>query len=269
MNNGQNNDIDWGNRVEEASIEFVSITEEKGTQDTDIEISASVNNPKQLDLAEFWDKFESHLQKINDKNEQIMEWQAQEYNLLCRQSEENKSTLQTIDEQQNLIQKQQAVIQKFQDDLLFKTQKPLLLEMINIADNVRMFVNDQKNKSSEERNFDELLREFEKIGEWIDASLEDNSVKKYEDSKEDNQFNCKRQEIVETIETEVQELNDTIVPEQPGYIWTMPYLIIDSETKLIKVAKENEIPQKFSYIIKSEEVKKYKYRKIICQESEI
>ena len=54
------------------------------------------------------------------------------------------------------------------------------------------------------------------------------------------------------------EKNDSYVTDQPGYEWSIPYLVIKSDVQLKNILMENNSPQKFSFVIRPEEVIKLK-----------
>lgn len=130
------------------------------------------------------------------------------------------------------------------------------MELIEIADNIRMMLQDQK----KERNYDTLLESVKSLEEWVNATLSNNSVRIYRDTDEcPTTLNRKRQEVVDTETTDNPALNNMYVSERPGYVWTMPYLVVNSDVQLQNILKENERPQTFSFVIRPEEVIKLKY----------
>lgn len=162
-----------------------------------------------------------------------------------------------IEQQEATIQKQHQSITKFQEDLLYKIQQSLILEIIEIADNIRIILQDQENK----QDYDTLLESVHKLEEWVQATLSNNSVRRFCDTEiSATELNRKRQEVIDTEITYDSTKNNTYVCERPGYIWTMPYLIINSEVQLEKILEENRKPQSFAYVIRPEEVIKLKYK---------
>ena len=162
-----------------------------------------------------------------------------------------------IEQQEATIQKQHLTISKFQEDLLYKIQKPLIMEIIGIADNIRMMLQAQEG----ERNYDQLLDDVKHLEQWVEATLSNNSVRVFRETENSaTELNRKRQEVIDTEETENPEKDNTYVSERPGYVWTMPYLVVNSDIQLEKVIQENTQPQMFSYVIRPEEVIKLKYK---------
>lgn len=173
-------------------------------------------------------------------------------------SEMKDKFIKVLETQEVTIQKQHQTITKFQEDLLYKLQKPLIMEIIGIADNIRMILQEQE----EENNYGSLIEAVKNLEQWVDATLSNNSVRSFRDTENSvTELNRKRQEVIDTEETDNPEKNNTYISERPGYIWTMPYLIINSDVQLEKIVKENTPSQMFAYVIRPEEVIKLKCRK--------
>lgn len=163
-----------------------------------------------------------------------------------------------LEKQEEIIRRQSQTISKFQDDLLYKVQKPLIMEMVEIADNIRLILND--NDVVENKDFDSLLERVKKLADWVDASLSNNSVRRYSLTTESPSFlDRKKQEVIDVEFTDDPSKDSTYFTERPGYVWTMPYLIINSDIQL-KNALE-DAPKSYDFIIRPEEVVKYKYQK--------
>ncbi|WP_300764502.1 hypothetical protein [uncultured Bacteroides sp.] len=164
--------------------------------------------------------------------------------------------LKVTEKQEEIIKKQHNAALKFQEDVLYKIQKNLIMELIGIADNIQMLIEDKENNS----DYD-LLEAVKDLGKWVDASLRSNSVKRFIDVDLDNKvYNRKRQELVEKQVTENQEEDNTYRSLHPGYEWTLPYLVINSEVQLQRILDENHSPQMFTFVIRPEEVAKLVYK---------
>ncbi len=162
-----------------------------------------------------------------------------------------------IEQQEMTIQKQHLSLTKFQEDLLYKTQKALILEIIEIADNIRMMLQDQE----KQQDYSALLDSVKKLEEWVQATLSNNSVRRFCDTETSvTELNRKRQEVIDVEVTNDPTKHNTYVCERPGYIWTMPYLVVNSDVQFQKILEENGQPQAFSYVIRPEEVVKLKYK---------
>lgn len=170
----------------------------------------------------------------------------------------SENFIKVLEQQETIIRKQHETIARFQEDLIFKLQKPLIMELIGIADNIRMILQDQK----EEQNYDLLLESVEDLEKWVDAVLSNNSVNMFRETDVSaSELNRKRQEIIDVEETDDPGKNNTYISERPGYEWSMPYLVVNSDVQLEKILLENDRPGMFAYVIRPEEVVKLKYKK--------
>ena len=165
--------------------------------------------------------------------------------------------LKVVEQQEITIQKQHNAALKFQEDVIYKTQKNLIMELIGISDNIRMILHNKEMDSEYD-----LLEGVKELGQWVDASLSNNSIRRYQDTDLDNTtLNRKRQELVDREETDNPLEDGTYRTIAPGYVWSVPYLVINSDVQLEKILKENDVPGIFSYVIRPEEVVKLKYNK--------
>lgn len=158
-----------------------------------------------------------------------------------------------LEEKENIIKQQHNQLLKFQDDVIYKTQHGIIMELISIADNVRTILKSQQ----ENPNYDELLDDVQKLQGWIDSSLKESGVNKFEEAATLG-FNPKRQTIVDSQPAPQPEQAGTYVTEQPGYEWSIPYVVIRSDVQLQNFMAENKVPKAFSYVIRQEEVIKLK-----------
>lgn len=162
-----------------------------------------------------------------------------------------------LDKQEDIIKRQSQTITKFQDDLLYKIQKPLIMELIEISDNIKMILDDED--LAEHKDFSALIDRVKSLYEWVDASLSNNSVKRYSLTLESpDQLDRKRQDVIDIEYTDDPSKDSTFYTERPGYIWSMPYLIINSDIQLKKAMEDT--PKSFEFIIRPEEVVKYKFQ---------
>ena len=97
-------------------------------------------------------------------------------NVLMSLKLEMKAKDELLDKQEETIRRQSQTISKFQDDLLYKIQKPLIMEMVEIADNIRLILNDRE--ILENKDFEALIDRVGKLEDWVAASLSNNSVYK-------------------------------------------------------------------------------------------
>ncbi|MBP3373992.1 MAG: hypothetical protein J6L60_05645 [Bacteroidaceae bacterium] len=161
-----------------------------------------------------------------------------------------------LEAQERTIQKQHNAALKFQEDVIYKTQKSLIMELIGIADNIRMII-----QNSETDTDYDLLGAVKDLEKWVDASLNNNSVRKFQDVDLDSTtMNRKRQVLVNKEETNIVEEHNTYKTVSPGYEWSIPYLVINSEVQLGKILEDNNVPQLFSYVVRPEEIVKLEYK---------
>ncbi len=201
------------------------------------------------------EQLQSALQGLEERLSRMVKY---EINSANSNADIKDNLLKVIEEQETTIKRQHLTTVKFQEDLYYKIQKPLIMDIIEIADHIRMILQDQE----KEKNYDAFVEAVKGLGTWVDATLSNNSVHKYSETEHNpTELNRKRQEIVDTEDTDDIEKNNTYITERPGYTWTMPYLVINSEVQLQKILQENSMPQAFSFVIRPEEVVKLKYRK--------
>ena len=161
-----------------------------------------------------------------------------------------------VEAQELTIQKQHNAALKFQEDVIYKTQKNLIMELIGISDNIRMIIQDAET----DPDYD-LLGGIKDLSKWVDATLSNNSVRKYEDAASDPMtMNRKRQQLVDKETTNVESEHNTYKTVSPGYEWSIPYLVVNAEVQLNKILEENRAPQLFSYVIRPEEIVKLEYK---------
>ena len=160
-----------------------------------------------------------------------------------------------VESQELTIQKQHNAALKYQEDVIYKIQKNLIMELIGISDNIRMILQN----SESEPGYD-LLAAVKDLGAWVDASLSNNSVRRFQDTTVDaTTMNRKRQQLVDKEPTDVEAEHNTYRTVSPGYEWSVPYLVVNSEVQLKKILEENAAPQMFTYVIRPEEIVKLEY----------
>lgn len=160
-----------------------------------------------------------------------------------------------VESQELTIQKQHNAALKYQEDVIYKIQKNLIMELIGISDNIRMILQNQESDA----DYD-LLAAVKDLGAWVDASLSNNSVRRFQDTTMDaTTMNRKRQQLVDKEPTDVEAEHNTYRTVSPGYEWSVPYLVVNSDVQLKKILDENGAPQMFSYVIRPEEIVKLEY----------
>ena len=155
-----------------------------------------------------------------------------------------------IYEQTDIIKKQHERIIQYENDVIYKTQKDLIMELIGIADQLRYTLNDY----AIEKDFDSLYKSIGDLTEWVDGSLQAVGVRK--SVSIDDEFDRKRQEIVETQETGLPEKEGKIESILPGYIWAVP-MVGSNE------AQDKERPKTYEFVIRPEQVARLRYVKCV------
>ena len=159
-----------------------------------------------------------------------------------------------LDEKDLVIKKLHMQVEKLQENAVWNAQKTVLLQMIGIADNIRMILK----KQSETPDHDVLLGDVRGLLEWVEADLADNGVSRYQDTLDDpRKFSPKRQTIAYTVPTDDENLLGTYATDQPGYEWQTPFVVIKSDAQLQNVMGDNKTPQTLGFVMRQEEVVKY------------
>ena len=157
----------------------------------------------------------------------------------------------TIREKNAIIQKQHDSLLRYDNDLLYKTKIPMLREVIDIADQIKQIADDQEEKA----DFPKLLEDIHALGDWVDATLQTESVRKFEFSKNStSKFDPKYQEIVETQYTSKKEDDGLYKTMLPGYFWTIP--MVGSSTQ----GPTDNSPRSFEFVLRHEQVVRLKYK---------
>lgn len=172
-------------------------------------------------------------------------------NILSELSRLSQVQETVIRENSAIIQKQHDSLLRYDNDLLYKSKNHLLNEVIGIADQIKQIEEDQIVKE----DFSKLLEDVHALGEWVGATLQTESVRKYEYANQDKyRFDSKYQEIVETQYTSVPEEDNTYKTMLPGYFWTIP-MVGSSIPQMLDNA-----PKSFEFILRHEQVIRFKYK---------
>lgn len=157
----------------------------------------------------------------------------------------------TIREKNAIIQKQHDSLLRYDNDLLYKTKIPILKEVIDIADQIKQIADDQEVNA----DFTKLIEDIHALGDWVDATLQTESIRKFEFSKVNtSKFDPKFQEIVETQHTSKIEEDGMYKTLLPGYFWTIP--MVGSSTQ---VSTDNS-PRSFEFVLRHEHVVRLRYK---------
>lgn len=176
--------------------------------------------------------------------------------VLERQKEMNSQLENVIAYQEQTIRKQHESIARFQNDLLLKSQKDLIMEMIGIADQIQYTLEDQR----VEPNYEKLVEDVKNLSEWVEASLNTVAVRKYIDTEDGKtELDRKRQEVTAVVPTEKEEEDGVLKHQTPGYIWAMPWLIVNTEVQLQNLMEENRKAKMFEFVLRPEQMVRLKY----------
>ena len=184
-------------------------------------------------------------------------WKAQERisnslnNVLSEISRLAQAQETTLRENSLTIQKQHDSLLRYDNDLLYKSKNHLINEIIGIADQLKQIADDQKIKS----DFSKLMEDVEALEEWVNGTLQTESVRKYEFAKQDpKKFDPKYQEMVETRYTTKIEEDGTYKTILPGYFWTIP-MVSSNATQSV-----DNSPKSFEFILRHEQVVRMNFR---------
>lgn len=156
----------------------------------------------------------------------------------------------TIEEQASIIRKQHETIAKYENDVIYKTQKDLIMEMIGIADQLQYTLQDH----AQNKDFDALYQNINDLSDWVKGSLQIVAVRP-SIQQESKELDKKRQEVIEIQETAKPEEDGMIKSVLPGYIWSVP-MVGSNEMK-----QADDSPKLYEFMIRPEQVIMLKYRK--------
>ena len=207
----------------------------------------------------FYSKEDDQIQKVIDAVRSSIANQKRIIELLSAQTQYITQSIQTqndtIQQQNGTIEKQHETIVRFQNDVLLKSQKDLIMELIGIADNVNAILASQK----EHQDYDKLLEDVSQLALWVDKSLETAAVRSFSDASHSKVFNPHRQEVKENIPVTHPEEDGQTVSIQKGYVWSIPWLIVNSEVQLQNIVRDNPEARTFQFVLRPELVARKKY----------
>ena len=144
-----------------------------------------------------------------------------------------------------VIEEQHNRILRYENDVLFKSKKELLMELIGIADQIKFTLDEQQAN----KDYESLLEAIKALGEWVNGSLQTETVRKFEISKNiTSQLNAKYQEVTGSEPTENPNENGHYKTMLPGYFWTMP--LVGSAA----LQTNNPEPKSFEFVLRPEYV---------------
>lgn len=192
---------------------------------------------------------------VENIQKEVSDILANQKNIIAQQDE-------TILKKDETIQKQHNDILKYQEDVILKSQKGLILEMIDLADQIRYIIKDAESGSDNKS----LMKSLNTLCEWVDGVLRDQTVCKFESNDGYTAtLDRKTQEVVGTEDTNDPEKNGTYKTVLPGYYWTLP--VVGSTTLFDAVSKPE--PQRFKFVLRTEQVVKLRYTEPSRPESDM
>jgi len=133
---------------------------------------------------------------------------------------ENKFLYDTAKEE--VITKLHKELQGYKDDLFKKMLKPLIMDMIGFADNMRGLVSHYEESPEADviqERYQKLRNEFLKIGNHIEDVIYNYGVEPFS-SKQGDEFNPKTQQARKNTVSENQDEHKKIISSlSPGYLW--------------------------------------------------
>ena len=194
------------------------------------------------------EKQEDNSSSFNDTLQEMQHTLAEIKNTL---SIENAELMSLLDKTENRLQRRDAEVQSFQEDYYRKTITPCVRQFIALSDMMRKVIDE----APEETNGQYFEVQFGKIIESIDYILRDFSFTTYQEGTCGMNYNPQKQDVVAYKETDNPELDKKVSRSlNPGYIWTLPYII---------KAKANGEPlplKSYELIFRKEQVETFKFK---------
>lgn len=173
-----------------------------------------------------------------DKIEKILKNIENLNNRLDEMNEMFLKKIQSTSFEKEIADKLHNEIQEYRNDLHFQLIKPLILDLINMRESMKKGV-----KSFDEKTDEEKLKLLQSYMEEIEIILDNNNIEIYEtniDSREDVNFDAKRQKIIKKIETSDEKLHGKIYKIlSSGYIYSEK--IISHEKVEVYIYKKDEL----------------------------
>ncbi len=167
-----------------------------------------------------------------------------------------QSLQQTIESQSKIIAEQSSIIKKqheriiqYENDMMYKAQKDLIMELIGIADQLKFTLSDY----ADQNDYEALYSSVKDMREWVDGSLQTVGVRKYENIVS-AELDKKRQEVSEIQDTDNEDEEGMFKSILPGYVWTIP--MVSNDDKQEKAVG----PRKYEFIIRPEQVARLRFK---------
>lgn len=190
--------------------ELTSIADE-ANKDEDIELAEG-------ELSENQAEESAQVIEEIDKSIQLEEV----YQLLKEVDDKFTHKIATDAHKNQLFDKMYKELDSYKNDLYTKMLKPLVMDIIQFADNMGQLVGKYDAEPDAESiagSYKKLLSEFLKIREHMDDILYNNGIESFE-SQEGDLFDSRNQKVKKSIPTEIEEDNKKIEKSiLPGYTW--------------------------------------------------
>lgn len=180
------------------------------------------------------------------------------HNVLTQQigllQEQNERLTEQNRQLTEVVRNQHETIAKFQNDVFYRAQKDVIMEIIHIADEVQA-ITDGCEKANP------MHAELTALGDFIDKGLTFSAVRSFRHADGcSNEFNPKCQEFDDTtVVTDDPAKDRNIVSVRPGYVWTMPWLVANTDVQLQNFIRDNAEPKRFEFVIRPELVARMAY----------
>lgn len=140
-------------------------------------------------------------------------------------SNEKDELLTLLNKTEDRLQRRDADIQAFQEDYYRKSTTPFIRQFIALSDMMRRIMDEPIDERCPDKE-EYWKQQFGKVIESIGYILRDFSLITYQDGAYGKEFDPQKQDVVRHIETDQPELDKKISKSiNPGYIWTIPYII--------------------------------------------
>lgn len=161
-----------------------------------------------------------------------------------------KGQQDVIKQNSKVIEEQHNRILRYENDVLFKSKKELLMELIGIADQIKLTLDEQHSN----KDYESLIEAIKTLGEWVNGSLQTETVRKYEYSKNVTPgLNAKYQEVTGSEPTNDPNEDGQYKTLLPGYFWTMP--LVGSAAAQVT----DNAPRSFEFVLRPEQVVRLVY----------
>ena len=122
----------------------------------------------------------------------------------------------TIDKQQDIIKSQKRQLEKYHENIFLKVKQQLLLDVIDILDGIEMSFEEY----DRDYNKDNFVDRIEGVRQQVIGVLENHSVIRVQDSKENPNVVSKRQNVIDrefSSDPSLAEAGFMYKNERPGY----------------------------------------------------